>query len=131
MIGIDTNLLLRHMLQDDPVQSLRASALLKRFCTSEDPGFVNRVVLCEMVWVMDRLYGSDKGVIGVALETLLSTAELEIENAEEAFQALEAWRGGADFSDALIATVNARAGCALTFTFDRKASLRAGMTLVT
>jgi predicted nucleic-acid-binding protein len=57
MIGLDTNIFVRYLAQDDPVQSPKASELIERQLTEENPGFLSVVVMTETVWVLDRAYG--------------------------------------------------------------------------
>lgn len=57
MIGIDTNVLVRHLVQDDPAQSRAASQVITERCTRDEPGFINRIVLCELVWVLESASG--------------------------------------------------------------------------
>jgi predicted nucleic-acid-binding protein len=123
MIGLDTNVLVRHLVGDDPVQTPKARALLARRCKVDDPGYVNRIVLCELVWVLARGYRYDRRTIAGALEQLLNAAELQIEDREAAVDALAAYRGGqADFADCLMGLLNRAAGCEQTMTFDRDAA---------
>ncbi len=123
MIGLDTNVLARHLVGDDPVQTPKARALLAARCTVDDPGYVNRIVLCELVWVLARGYRYDRRTIAGALEQLLNAAELRIEDREAAIDALAAYRGSqADFADCLMGPLNRAAGCERTMTFDRDAA---------
>jgi predicted nucleic-acid-binding protein len=121
MIGLDTNVLVRYITQDDAVQAERATRLIESRRTAESPGLVADVVLCELVWVLSRAYGYDKAQVVGVLEQLLSSLELRVQNIAVACSALEAYRtGGADFSDYLLALTNREAGCAVTYSFDRR-----------
>ena len=123
MIGLDTNVLVRHLTGDDPVQTPKARALLAARCTVDDPGYVNRIVLCELAWVLARGYRYDRRTIAGALEQLLNAAELLIEDREAAVDALAAYRGGqANFADCLMGILNRAAGCDRTATFDSDAT---------
>ncbi len=123
MIGLDTNVLVRYLVEDDPRQAATAAKLIEKQCTEDDPGFVNRVVLCELVWVLESAYGYARATIAATIESLLRTAELEIDAVEVAWPALTAYRAGsADFSDALIGRLNRDAGCSATATFDKGAA---------
>ena len=126
MKGIDTNVLLRYLVQDDADQARRASRFLFEECTVEDPGLVNRVVLCELVWVLQSGYGYSRVEVVHALDAIMSAVQLNVEDRHEATAAVEAYRDGADFADALIATINRRLGCEHTATLDRKAARRPG-----
>jgi predicted nucleic-acid-binding protein len=123
MIGLDTNVLVRFLVADDADQAARAARLIEERCTGDDPGFVDSVVLCEIVWVLESAYGYARPLIAEVVEKALHTAELEIDNAEAAWAALRAYRtGNADFADAFIGRLNRAAGCAATATFDRAAA---------
>jgi len=123
MIGIDTNILLRYLLRDDPAQTALAVRLLDRECSREEPGLVTSIVLCELVWVLVRLYGYHRDQVAAALELLLGAAELQFEHLDQAREALADYSdGSADFADYLIAHVNAAQGATKTATFDRQAA---------
>lgn len=128
MIGLDTNVLIRHLTQDEPDQAARASALIERRCSVEEPGYINRVVVCEIVWVLERAYRYERTQIATCLETILRTADLRVENEKAVWAALARYQEGFDFADALIAETNAMAGVGETATFDRKASGLKGFT---
>ncbi len=121
MRGIDTNILVRFLVQDDPEQSRTATDLLTRFCTDENPGFVDQVVLCELVWVLEGFYGYTREQVSLALSGIIRATNLSIEEREEVREALNQYNAGADFPDVLIGLVNLRRGCEHTLTFDRKA----------
>lgn len=123
MIGFDTNILVRHLVQDDPEQGASASRFIEAHCSESSPGFVNRVVLCELVWVLETAYRYPRNIIADTIERLLRTVELEIENDDAAWLALHAYRDqGVDFSDAFIGHTNRELGCERTATFDRRAT---------
>jgi predicted nucleic-acid-binding protein len=122
MIGLDTNILIRYLTQDDPVQSAKATAILERRLTPKNPGFVSVLGMVETVWVLDRAYGLTAQEIATAIERLLQVEVLAVENEQEVFSALVALKQGrGSFADALIAELGARAGCTRTLTFDQKA----------
>lgn len=123
MIGLDTNVLIRHLTQDDPDQAARASALIDTHCSIKEPGYINRIVICEVIWVLERAYRYQRSVIASCLEALLRTADLRIENEKAAWIALARYQEGYDFADALIAETNTMAGVSDTHTFDEKAAL--------
>jgi predicted nucleic-acid-binding protein len=123
MIGLDTNILVRYLTQDDRLQSAKANAIIERRLTEETPGFVSIVVMVETVWVLDRAYGLSAQKIAAAVERMLQTDVLVIENEQEVFTAMIALKEGqGSFADAVIAGLGARAGCSGTLTFDRKAA---------
>jgi len=130
MIGLDTNVLVRYIAQDDVKQSPQATALIDSLKT-DNPGFITLVSLVELVWVMKSCYGATKPEIVAILETLLRTQELLLENAETVIKALNVFAGSkADFSDCLIERSANKAGCAYTVTFDGNAVKTAGMRLI-
>ena len=122
MKGIDTNVLVRLLTGDDAAQQQRAQTYLASSCSAESPGFVNRIVIVELVWVLESAYGYSREQIASALDGLLRTQELAVEDAAGVSVALNAYRIGADFADALIGATNAAAGYAETVTFDRRAA---------
>ena len=130
MIGLDSNILIRHIIQDDPVQSPRATEILERELSAENPGFVSVVAMVETVWVLDRAYQFSPDRIAEAIERILQADVLVVENEQEVFTAMTALKEGrGSFADALIAALGARAGCSTTLTFDRKALRLPGFML--
>ncbi|MGA7295538.1 MAG: type II toxin-antitoxin system VapC family toxin [Terriglobales bacterium] len=131
MIGLDTNILIRYLTQDDPVQSAKASEIFERRLTTHNPGFASIVTMVETVWVLDRAYRLKAQEIATAVERLLQVEVLAIENEQEVFTAMVALKQGrGSFADALIAELGARAGCIRTLTFDQKAVRLPGFELV-
>ena len=121
MIGLDTNVLVRYLVQDEPVQSKLATRLIEDKCTKQSPGRISLVVLCELVWVLQGAYRYPKKSIADALGQILITSELEVEHEEVARLSLDAYRKGtADFSDYVIGYSNKKAGCDVTYTFDHE-----------
>ncbi len=130
MTGLDTNVLVRYLMQDDPRQSARATRLIESL-EPDEPGFVPVVVLVELVWVLTGSYGLDRTQVATVLATLLRSKELVLDRADLVTQALKRYStDGADFADALIERLSAAAGCATTVTFDAGAVKSAAMTLV-
>ena len=124
MIGLDTNILVRYLAQDDPVQSRQATELIERRLTEQDPGFVSIVAMVETAWVLDRAYGLSDIEIAAAIERMLQGDVLVVENEQEVFTAMVMLKEGrGSFADALIGALGARAGCSSTLTFDREARL--------
>lgn len=122
MIGLDTNVLVRYLAQDDAEQSARATALIEQRLTVEDPGYISVVAMVEMVWVLDRAYRMGGTEIAAVVERLLQADTLVVESAQEMFLAMLTLRDGrGGFADALIALLGTSTGCLLTVTFDRKA----------
>lgn len=130
MIGLDTNVLVRYVMQDDPRQSARANRLIESL-SADEPGYVSLVAVVELVWVLAGSYGLTRAQVATVLETLLRSKELVVDRAELVTQALKRFgTGGADFADALIERIAATAGCSATLTFDAGAVKAAGMTPV-
>ena len=130
MIGLDKNILVRYLTQDDPIQSAKATEIIERRLTSENPGYVSIVVMVETVWVLDRAYGLTAQEIAAAVERVLQTDVLVVENEQEVFTAMTALKTGqGSFADALITALGARRGCSRTLTFDQKALRLPGFAL--
>ena len=130
MTGLDTNVLVRYVMQDDPRQSPRATRLIESL-SAEKPGFVPVVVLVELVWVLTGSYGLARSQLALVLGKLLRSKELVVDRAEIVAQALKRFSDeGADFADALIERQAAAAGCSITVTFDVGSVKAAAMTLV-
>jgi len=127
MIGLDTNVLVRYLTQDDPQQSRRATQIFEHQLTTAEPGFLSVVTMVETVWVLSRAYGFVGQEIAAAVEHVLQTDVLVIENEQEVFTAMIALKNRrGTFADALIAALGAKAGCRHTLTFDQKALQLAG-----
>ena len=120
MIGLDANILVRYLAQDNPVQSPIATELIERRLTGEEPGFVSIVAMAETVWVLKRVYRLKAHAIAAVVETMLQTVSLVVESEREVFLALTALRDGrGEFADALIGALCEKAGCARVLSFDR------------
>jgi predicted nucleic-acid-binding protein len=131
MIGLDTNIIVRYLAQDDPTQSPKATQLIEERLTQRDPGFVSVVAMVETAWVLERAYGLADGEIAAAIGSLLQTDVLVLEHEQEVFTAMIALKSGlGSFADALISALGANAGCARTLSFDRKASRIPGFELL-
>jgi predicted nucleic-acid-binding protein len=131
VIGLDTNVVVRFLAQDDQVQSAIANRFMSRL-GREKPGFISSVVLAEITWVLSRAYKSSREDIARAVEGLLRSAELIVENADAAYRALAIYQASpsAEFADALIAETASLAGAAETVTFDKNAASSLGMRLL-
>ncbi len=125
MIGLDTNVLLRYLVQDDPAQSPRAAEIVERRLTRQDPGFVSLVCILEIVWVLGSLYKRSRGEIAGHIEMILAADTLEVQNEQEVYQAVIALRNeSGTFEDALVGALGAWWGCSATLTFDQNAAKR-------
>ena len=124
MIGLDTNVLVRYIVQDEARQAAAATRLIEGF-TPEAPGFVSTVTLVETVWVLTVAYKTPKRDIATIIEGLLRARELIVENADIHYLALGVFQGAAvDYADAVIAQTGRPAGCDHTVTVDRRAAGR-------
>ena len=122
MIGLDTNILVRYLAQDDPIQSPAATAIMDRRLTEQNPGFVSIVAMVETVWVLERAYRFTFQEIAAAVERMLEADALVVENEQQVFDAMITLKEGrGSFADAIIAALGAKAGCSSTLTFDEKA----------
>lgn len=123
MIGLDTNVLLRFLVGDDADQKARAGAALSRRCTPDDPGFVNVIVLCELVWVLEARYGYGRAEIAAAVEALGTMDAIQVDAAPLVALALHRYRSSrAGFADCLLGLANRAVGCDATLTFDKAAA---------
>ncbi|MGH9606896.1 MAG: PIN domain-containing protein [Terracidiphilus sp.] len=131
MIGLDTNVILRYLLQDDPKQARQANQIIERQLSAQNPGFLSLVTLLEIVWVLRSLLRQSPAQIAAHLEGLLAADTLAVQNEQQVFEAAFALkRGAGEFEDALIGALNAWAGCLRTLTFDRKAGRLAGFRVI-
>lgn len=131
MIGLDTNVLVRLLTNDDKAQARRARDYLARNCSAESPAFVSNVALAETFWVLRSVYGLEHDDIASAFSALFATREILFEDAEAVRRAWLAYaRSDADFADSLIGAVDQANGCEATITFDRKAAKLDGFRLL-
>lgn len=122
MIGLDTNVLVRYLVNDEPEQAEAARALLATL-SADRPAFVCREVAVELCWILERTYRYSRDRIATILEELVATEELHIEEAEDVVRAANGYRrGGAGFSDRMIAAAARRSGADMLYTFDRQAA---------
>lgn len=120
MIGFDTNVLLRLVVEDDPDQWEQAQALLGECVADDEPCLINLTVLCELIWVLKSYYRASRQDQALLLESLLEDEIFEIEQRDAVAHALEQFRTGrADFADYLIGVRNKNLGASTTYTFDR------------
>lgn len=121
MIALDTNVVVRFLVQDDKSQA-RASRELMAGLTTARPGFLSDVVLVETYWVLTRAYGIDRAASIGHLEALVSAPEIAVESSRAVRAACEAAHAGADFPDALIDGVAHQHGCTEVVSFDKRAA---------
>jgi predicted nucleic-acid-binding protein len=127
MNGLDTNILIRYLTQDDPIQSPKATEIIELRLTRERPGFISLVTMAEVVWVLGSVYALEDGEIAATVERMLQADTLAIQNEQQVFTAMISLRRGwGAFADALIGALGTWAGCESTLTFDKKALRLAG-----
>ena len=131
MRGLDTNILVRFFVQDDPEQTATVQHLFEQTETEGGRLHVTAITLCELVWVLGTVYRMKRPQIYAALESLFDIRLVEIQDRELVRQALADSRTSkAEFSDHLIGWQNRRAGCIDTLTFDRELRTAPGFTLL-
>jgi predicted nucleic-acid-binding protein len=130
MIGLDTNVLVRYIMQDDPKQSPKANKLIEDL-DDTNRGFISLVSIVEIVWVLSSCYDLTREQVAQALDVMLRTKQFAVEQADQVLRALRVFASSkADFADCLIERSAAHAGCEKTMTFDAGAAKHARMTLI-
>jgi predicted nucleic-acid-binding protein len=120
MKGLDTNVLVRYLVRDDKKQAEVASAFMRKLSESGERCFINLVVVCELVWVLESAYDFARAEIAEALDKILTTKQFEIESKDVIRHAVNDYRlGVGDIADYLIGRINQAFGCERTTTFDR------------
>ena len=130
MIGLDTNVLARYFTRDDEKQAAKASRLIGR-CSSENPGYINLIVLAELFWLLDRRYKYKRDQQIALLQNMLQLDDLIIEASDDVYIALKQFgTNKVQLADCLIAARNQRAACETSYTFDKSASKMRGFELI-
>lgn len=123
MKALDTNVLIRYLVQDDAKQAAAANRFIENQCTEDSPCFIGQITLCEIAWVLESNYGQNRVAIAEIIEQLLQVGQLEVMGSSVVWKALRDYQNSnADFPDHLLARVNESVGCESTVTFDKKAS---------
>ena len=131
MNGLDTNVLVRYLVQDDMEQWKLADEYIKEVKANNDTCFINNIVLCELVWVLKTSYKLSRDEIIDVIEKILRVDAFDFENREAAWWSVQQMKEHkADFSDFLIKKINQQAGCAETVTFDAKLQKVEGIRLL-
>ena len=131
MIGLDTNVLVRYLTQDDPAQSRAASRLIEKELTAADPGLILTAVLAETLWVLGELYGATREEQIECVERLLATRQFHLQNHAAVQRAAQAARRApCEFVDCLIAEIGIDEHCKHVVTFDKKAAKYPGFALL-
>ncbi len=131
MIGIDTNVLVRYITQDDELQANVATEFIENYCSSGNKIFINHIVICELVWVLKKCYKLSKPKTINIIEYILKISQFSIENHQIIWQALRDYKKGpADFADYVVSRTNKFHNCDETITFDQKAGKSNGFALL-
>lgn len=128
--GLDTNVLLRLVVADDPEQTRAAEMAVRKAADAGAPLLINLIVLCEAAWVLRRSFGYSKEAIADCIETLSDSAALTLQEPTLVAQATQWLRNGGDFADAIVAGLNRNLGAETTLTFDRSALRLDGFSAV-
>jgi len=119
MRGLDTNVLIRYLTQDDPVQAPKATQVIEEGVEQGEVFYLTSIVLCELVWVLEDAYDYSRQDIQSILDRILRTAQFRFDHKDQLWLALYDYRGRrADFSDYLIGRLGMQASCTETLTFD-------------
>jgi len=130
MIAADTNLIVRHLTHDDRKQTAIVTRLFAEAEARREPILLGHIVLCEVCWTLDSVYGFDKVAIAGALDALLDDGAFLIQDRAAVEEALRAYRQGpGGFQDYLIGMVAKREGAKTTLTFDRRLARATAFTL--
>jgi predicted nucleic-acid-binding protein len=117
--GIDTNVLVRFLVDDDEKQGSRARRLIRQAVDDGESLFVSDIVLCELVWVLTAAYGFSRNVVATTLDGLLHARELEFSDVDRCLAALRRYKAAkGDFADYLIAQETWDRGGDALVTFD-------------
>jgi predicted nucleic-acid-binding protein len=120
MIAVDTNVLVRFLVEDDLNQSRQAARLIEKAVASGEPLFISDIVMCETVWVLASAYGLPRAEIAHALGGLLRAKSLVFASTDRLASSLDAYRRGkGDFADYLIREHAQAHGADRVATFDR------------
>ena len=130
MIGLDTNVLVRYITQDDDKQAELANSLIESL-DDASPGFVTLVTVVELSWVLESAYNFTRQQFAQMMQALMTVDTIKLDRAAVVASALRSYATSkADFSDCLIERLSASAGCEKTMTFDKAAAKMTGMVLI-
>ena len=131
MRSLDTNVLVRYVAADEPAQTASAEKMIEECLAKRERVFLPALVLCELVWVLARVYRLRKAEIVQELEQILEKDLLVFEHDELVRRAVESYRrGSGDLADYLIREISQSAGCRDTVTFDLGLRGEAGFTVL-
>ena len=131
MIGLDTNVVLRLLLTDDPAQKIRANKFIQQAKRLDTRVIITLAVVLEMEWVLRSSAKMNKAEVLNIFNLLLESYDIEIDNEKVLEQALHIYENAAsDFAECLFLAQYQRLGCSTMVTFDAKAARMAGVELV-
>jgi predicted nucleic-acid-binding protein len=131
MTGLDTNVLVRYLTQDDAKQAEQATQLIENTLTVANPGFISLVVLTELYWVLGNVHSVTGPEWLDTVDDLLASQRMQLEQREVVQAAVQTCRSSkAGFVGALIVQIDKAAGCGRTVSFDKLAVQLAGMVAV-
>lgn len=131
MIAADTNVLIRLLVEDDPIQEAAAKRLLLKALETEESCFISDPVLCEVEWVLESSYGASRADVLAAFQNLLAQEVFVFEDSEALRRAITSYsQGKVEISDLLIGAKNQTRGARTTYTFDRVLSRQPGFSLL-
>jgi predicted nucleic-acid-binding protein len=120
MIALDTNILVRFLVNDEPKQGKKARDLVSQLDDAESRADVSDIVLCEIVWVLGSCYGFDRVQIALALKKLVGARQLRFDANDQILRAISDYESSkGDFADYLIREHAIAAGCDSVMTFDK------------
>ncbi|HEX5715839.1 MAG TPA: type II toxin-antitoxin system VapC family toxin, partial [Thermoanaerobaculia bacterium] len=129
VIGLDTNILIRLLVRDDPGQTALAERLLQEAADNGEPCFISDPVLCEVEWVLESNYRAKRGDVLAAVQELLAGDLFVFEDREILREAIVRYQESkADFSDCLIGAKARARGARTTYTFERVLAQKQGFT---
>jgi predicted nucleic-acid-binding protein len=129
VIAVDTNILVRYLVQDDLAQGTIATHFLENELTSDQPGFVTFVAVLELDWVLRSQYGFLPRVVADTIRVLMSSPQLAFESRAAVETALLFEHG--DLADNILHEIGQTNGCTKTVTFDKKFARLTGVELLT
>ena len=131
MRAVDTNILVRYVVNDDPKQAAIVEKFWVECEANQETIFIPVLVLCELTWVLNRLYAQTKPQLIGVLEKLLAVGFFRFEQDSALRQSLEHYRRGKGaFSDYVIGEISRASGCRDTVTFDRDLRGAPGFTIL-
>jgi predicted nucleic-acid-binding protein len=131
VINLDTNVLVRVLIQDDPREAARARALLERCLEKHEECLLTEMVLCELEWVLRRTYRASRAEVLAILTPLVNEGLFAFQDRDLVRQAVSSFRQGRqELADLLIGLRGEAAGAATTYTFDRGLRRTEGFTLL-